>query len=238
MIDTSGFTASEIEALEHGARIKSGMVHDSESRIPLLWPTGCHGDPNIMKIADWAAKRVTQFVETGTDAGSTIGYIARMYPRLECNSCEADARMYNAACENLINHPNVVLYLASSTKFLYDIHPHPSALFWLDAHSHGWGCELDQEVAIVLERWDSGYIFMDDFHVPYSPGFGFDWYEQFGPLSWANVSKVLPDELRRKIKSISYPCYEPKKGTRGFGFIVFGDVEDIISEDLETRLGM
>ena len=149
-----------------------------------------------------------------------------MYPRLDCYTCEMDTKLYNAAKINLHTHPNIEMSHQMSTDFLrYTIEPADCAMFWLDAHSHGWGCELDKELAIVLRRWKGGYIFMDDFQVPDKHDFGYDWYDSFGPLNWENVSKDLPVKAKNKIKQMFYPHYPYIFGTRGWCLLVFGDAD-------------
>ena len=127
---------------------------DNAQRVPVFWPVGFHGDGNLMRLVDILAARVTQFIETGTDSGSTVGYLARMYPHITCYSCETDKQTFEIAQLNLADHPkNVCLQHAHSMDFLaaWYLATVPS-LFWLDAHSDGWGCKLDEELAIVLER--------------------------------------------------------------------------------------
>lgn len=202
-------------------------VNDNGHRIAVLSPTGYHGDPNIMRLIDQLVVNCTQFVETGTEAGSTIGYTARMYPHLNCVSVEMDPGTHQAASYHLQNHQNVTLVNQHSLEFLNEI-PTPldkPALFWLDAHSHGWGCVVGNEVGIVLDRWPSGYIILDDFEVPGDDAFGFDWYESYGKLNWVTVNGNLTEEQKARITGRYYPNYKSPYGTRGWILITFGDVE-------------
>ena len=110
-----------------------------------------------------------------------------------------------------------------------------STLFWLDAHSHGWGCKLGDELSIILARWQSGYILMDDFQVPGRPELGYDWYESDGPVNWENMGKAVKDHP--KLNRLYYPNYPPPFGTRGFGLLVFGDASieglpEFLTEDI------
>lgn len=205
-----------------GHPIKSGMVDDNAKRVHIYWPIGFHGDPNLLKVVDDLTAKVTQFVEAGTDTGSTTGYAARMYPHMSCYTVEVDPGTFKAASLNLVNHGNITMENQHSLDFLSQIPADDIALFWLDAHSHGWGCSLGKEAAIVLERWHGGYILMDDFHVPGRDDYGFDWYDGY-KLDWDTILQDIPEEFRSNIHSIHYPNYEPPFGTRGWVLIQFGD---------------
>jgi len=213
--------------------------NDNSTRLSVFCPSGFHGDPYLLQLVDSLVEGVDQFIETGTEAGSTIGYVARMYPHMGCNSCETDEGTHLAAKASLVNHANVALWIEHSTGFLQDITTSPSALFWLDAHSHGWGCSLGEEITIILQRWQSGYILLDDFLVPSRPDFGFDWYDTFGKLDWATVSKDIPETLQTRINGIYYPNYpilQPGAPNRGWCLITFGkDTEDFMPPEFLTK---
>jgi len=199
-------------------------IDDNARRINIYCPTGFHGDPYLLQVVDTLAEHVNQFVETGTEAGSTVGYFARMYPHVECFTAETDFKTLETACKNFANHNNIQPYNKHSLDFLKEITPYSlPTLFWLDAHSHGWGCDLGEETAIILERWSGGYILFDDFLVPERPDFGYDWYESYGKLSWEKIVEDIPEELMPRVKQLIYPNYEPKFGWRGWALVVFGD---------------
>lgn len=203
-------------------------TNDNEHRLSVYMPSGFHGDPYLMQLIDSFAGECIQFIETGTEAGSTVGYVARMYPHMECYTAETDPGTHELAKYNTANHPNIDHSNIHSLEFLKELPPsiETPALFWLDAHSHGWGCDLGEEVDIILQRWSSGYIFLDDFQVPGREDFGFDWYDTFGKLNWETVSADITPEMMERIKGIYYPEYIPPYGTRGWLLIRFGDVPD------------
>jgi hypothetical protein len=207
-------------------------VNDNGRRINFLSPTGYHGDPNIMKLVDTLVIPCTQFIETGTEAGSTVGYTARMYPHLECYTVETDPDTFNAASVHLANHTNIYQSQGHSLEWLQSVEAHDTpSLFWLDAHSHGWGCVVGGEVGIVLSRWQRGYILLDDFEVPGRDDFGFDWYESYGKLNWETVKADLTPEQLARINARYYPKYKSPYGTRGWMLIAFGDIPGVeISE--------
>lgn len=214
-------------------------IDDNATRINPYSFTGFHGDPYLLQVVDTLAERVNQFVETGTEAGSTVGYFARMYPHIHCWTTEADQGTYEDALSNVANHSNITLCNDHSLDFLKENNPISPALFWLDAHSHGWGCDLGEETVIILERWSSGYILFDDFLVPERPDFGYDWYESYGKLSWEKIVEDIPEELMPKVRQLIYPNYEPKFGWRGWALVVFGDAPafDSLTSDL-LHMGM
>ena len=211
----------------------SQMKHetdDNANRINVLMPCGFHGDQKLMKLVDHLVPNVSHFVETGTEAGSTVGYMARMYPSLQCWTCEADEKTYETAKANTANLPAINHHLGESEEWLeHDFAPHQSAygLFWLDAHSHGWGCPLGKEVNTILKNWPGGYILMDDFQVPDRPEFGFDWYDSFGKVNWETIEKDIQIEQYAKIKETRYPAYECLPGGRGWMLLRFGDVPEV-----------
>lgn len=198
-------------------------TNDNATRISVYCPAGFHHDPAIMRLVDEVAEHCNQFVESGTEAGSTVGYTARMYPHLDCYSAETDEGTHNLARHNIGDRENVALVNMHSLDFLRELQPEGKGLFWLDAHSHGWGCDLGEEVDIVLKKWESGYIFLDDFEVPDREDFGFDWYESYGKLNWETIVKDITPEALSRINGLFYPNYEPPYGTRGFLLIWFGD---------------
>jgi len=214
---------------------------DNAARIPIYWHIGCHGDPYILKLIDTLATTATQFVETGTESGSTLGYVARMYPHLVCESCETDRGTFEAAQNHLQNHSNVGIWNTHSTEFLQYLPARLSTIFWLDAHSHGWGCSLGSEVSIILSRWNSGYILLDDFEVPNRPELGFDWYESYGKLNMETVLNDITPELQPRITGIYYPNYPPSPpgttifGNRGWCLITFGDISEFTCPDFLTK---
>ena len=204
---------------------------NNDTRVNVFCPLGFHGDPHLLRIVDILAGKVNQFIETGTEAGSTVGYFARMYPHVQCSTAEMDRVTHETASKNLANHDNIILFNQHSLDFLKafldqrgSINTGP-VLFWLDAHSHGWGCDLGEEVGIILDRWDSGYILLDDFQVPDHPEFKFDNYESYGPLNMDNIAKELTQEQQDKIALVIYPSYKPTWPARGWALIIFGDVE-------------
>ena len=186
-------------------------------------PTGFHGDPHLLSLVDSLAAKVSHFIETGTEAGSTVAYVARMYPHLTCWTCEADPGTYEKAKENTSNIPNIYYANIESQEWLNAFERDVPALFWLDAHSHGYDCPLGIEVNTILSRWSGGYILMDDFQVPSRPDFGYDWYTTFGKVNWETVAASLTPTTLSTITQAFYPNYPTFPGARGWMLLVFGN---------------
>lgn len=206
-------------------------TNDNATRLSVYMPSGYHGDPHLMALVDSLAAQCKQFIETGTEAGSTVGYTARMYPHLKCYTTETDKGTHELAAHNLSNHQNIDMFNQHSLDFLKGLQPESPVLGWLDAHSHGWGCDLGEEVDIVLDRWESGFLFLDDFEVPGHSEFGFDWYDSYGKLNWETIKKDITPEMLKRIDGIYYPNYKPQFGARGTCLIAFGGLQYTIPED-------
>ncbi len=209
----------------------------------VIWRNhGFHGDPNLMALVDLIVRtsNIRTFIETGTESGSTLGYMARTYPDLECVSCEADRRIYQTAKQNLSRHPNATIKNKKAVPFLDRFSYHYSGLgrpvlFWLDAHSHGYGCTLPEELGIILSRIQSGYIFIDDFLVPDNPEFKYDEYVFEGEepivLDQEYIRPAIEGSGRTSEIYIQYPNYEPQYNGRGWILLTFGHTPVMSKEE-------
>jgi len=205
-----------------------------ENRRVVWCNHGFHADQNLMGLVDQLiiTSDIRVFIETGTESGSTLGYVARTYPHLKCFSCEADRRIYRVAKENLIRHPNVIIKNTKSVPFLGGgFKPSvrlPITLFWLDAHSHGYGSTLQEELSIIFSRWESGYILIDDFKVLDDPDFRYDEYEFNGEMVTLEQSYIEPtiqNSGRMDEIFLQYPNYKPSYKGRGWVLITFGNAK-------------
>ncbi len=192
-----------------------------------------HDDPVLLAVIDSIIRgqRLTHFVETGTEAGSSLLYMADTYPQLErLYSCEAHVPTYKQAAENLKAHrQRVSLFIGKSLDFLARFGEmmayvmEQPALFWLDAHSHGFGTDLPEELAFITAHWSGGYILVDDIRVPGRPDFGYDVYKR-GPLSWELIEGSLAPG---SVSQVWWPGYTPGlfPGGRGWLLLAFGGVD-------------
>lgn len=217
---------------------KSGKKQEDRA---LSWTNvGFHGDKELMKLVDFiiSVSKIESFIETGTEAGNTLAYVARTYPSMTCYSCDADKRATDVAKANLSNHPNVKIYNKKAVPFLKGLKgpdPKKPGLFWLDAHSHGYGCTLPEEIGLILSKFEMGYILIDDFKVP-GADFGFDKYwmpsdkgeEQVEVhLDYNFIQPAIAASGRASEVTGQYPDYKPVYQNRGWILLRFGDIPKI-----------
>ena len=143
---------------------------------------GFHGDQNLLQLVDLMTHNCNYFIETGANVGSTLAYVARTYPHIQCLSCEPDLQAFQHAVKNTISLPNVSIFNETSQEFLKRIaqeHAYlfeGNVLFWLDAHGYGFKWPLKEEIAFITMNFKAAYILIDDFKVPGLQCFGYDEY--------------------------------------------------------------
>lgn len=203
---------------------------DPERYIPdLMVPF--HGDKVLLAVVDDLVRvqELKLFVETGTEVGAAVLHVANTWPEVRCYTCEAHLPTMKRAQENLKEHRGQVSIFAGKSQDFFERFANQMpdmmerrALFWLDAHSHGFGCDLPAEVAFVTRSWSGGYILIDDFQVPGHPDFQFDVYKT-GALCW----DLIRDSLER-VNNVWWPDYPapPAPLGRGWVLLVFGDAPD------------
>lgn len=133
---------------------------------------------------------IAEVVETGTFIGNTTGYFAKMLPKIRILTCELSPRFYGLAKMRLKQFDNVHISCMDSRTFLsqievnFDISDYPS-FFYLDAH---WNSDLPllEELIIIKKKRPNAIIMIDDFQVPYDPGYAFDNYGAGKKLSIEN----------------------------------------------------
>lgn len=149
---------------------------------PLL-PEGLHGDKNLQRIVEEYLGESKLFIETGTNVGSTLKFIASKHPDVKCYSCEPDRRTYKRAKSHVKELHNVDLRNELSPDFLYNLVRENSnilnekVVFWLDSHGYGFQWPLREEIEFITSNFKKFYVFIDDFQVPDISEFGFDVYE-------------------------------------------------------------
>jgi len=173
-------------------------------------------------------KVVEVFIETGSNVGSTLAYVARSYPHVKCFSCEPNPKTFPCAQQNTNDLPNVYLFNEKSQQFLERIqreYPHlleKSILFWLDAHGYGFEWPLRDEIYFITRYFRKVFILIDDFKVPGLDCFGYDTY-QGQECSF----EYIKDALNPKIEyTLYYPNYIERTSRhhplRGWGLLEFG----------------
>jgi hypothetical protein len=188
---------------------------------------GFHGDEFLLGIVDSLAQGTEYFFETGTNVGSTLAYVARKYPQLECFSCEIDPRAYILAKSNTTGLENVQLFNETSQSFLRrfikrDRILKSTPLFWLDAHGHGFEWPLNGEMKLITHNFLSAYILIDDFYVPGRPYFGYDSY--MGQV--CSLEFIQPSLNPMHSYVVYYPTYSEHTSSvhplRGWVLITYG----------------
>lgn len=203
---------------------------------------GFHGDEYLLNLVDTLLKKSNFFVETGTNVGSTLAYVARNYPSISCLSCEPDINAYQQALANVSNYSNVSLFNETSQKFLKQILNQESiingeVIFWLDAHGYGFEWPLKEEIELITKAKNNAFILIDDFLVPELDCFGYDKHE--GQVC---SFEFIKDSLNACHNySLYYPKYTDKTSKhhplRGWGLIEYGhDQRIIFPKSLEDKI--
>ena len=201
-------------------------------------PKGFHGDRFLLELVDALVDRVGPttgtFVETGSNVGSTLGYVARRFPALACLSCEPDPDAHAAAVEHACIRADVELFQETSQEFLVRLARDRAGiesapiLAWLDAHDYGYEWPLRDEVTYFTERFESGYLLVDDFRVPHDESFGWDAYGG-RECSFEYIADAIAPGVAYRVY---YPAYRehtsPWHPLRGWGLLQFGPrLEDL-----------
>jgi hypothetical protein len=120
-------------------------------------------------------------VETGTFLGTTTDFMART-TGLPTFSVEPTGRHYGFALARLWRSKNVHLLRGDSRTVLRILLEGPirqsrnrNVFVYLDAHWNG-DHPLIQELEIVFDRCPNAIVMVDDFHVPFDAGYGYDSY--------------------------------------------------------------
>ena len=187
-----------------------------------------HGDPHLQELVRLLIPETVLFVETGAGAGDSLKWVAEQYPSLLCWSCEAhgptykQAQRYTVALSNvhILNGLSTELFTMFETKMPGLITRR--AFFWLDAHSHGFGCTLREEVATIIRLWRGGYILIDDFEVVGRPEFAYDLHEDIS-IGWEFIKSSVD---RERFRGLWGPNYKARTEDRGWGLLAFGDLVD------------
>ena len=194
---------------------------------------GFHGDLYLLSLVDLLMSNCSIFVETGANVGTTLAYVAKKFPRIQCYSCEPDAMAYRYARRNTHQLRNVRLYNESSQVFLKrlindGLSSDGDVLFWLDAHGYGFEWPLIEEIDRITTNWKKAYILIDDFRVPHLDCFGYDEYDgQVCSFEYIEASLSRANDYR-----LYYPSYSDKTSEhhplRGWGLIEYGHEEALV----------
>lgn len=172
---------------------------------------GFHGDLVLIDIIDTLINecRIEQFIETGTNVGSTLAFVARKYPSILCLSCEPDYQAYQEAVINNKDLENVRLFNKDSNEFMQVIDreyrdiKEKNTMVWLDAHGYGFKWPLRDEISFFLSSFKKILLLVDDFKVPELTEFGYDEYEG-QTCSFEYIQDKIPRDVELELY---YPSY-------------------------------
>lgn len=147
-----------------------------------FFDVGFHGDKYLIEVASEYLNNATHFLETGTNVGSTLQFVAKQFPKVQCLSCEPDPGAFAEAQKNTAGHNNVRIKNCDAISFLHGAEEELPArgsglVCWVDAHGHGFQWPLREEIKFLTERFPEAAIFIDDFKVPGNDLFGYDQYD-------------------------------------------------------------
>jgi hypothetical protein len=220
---------------------KLRSLKTSSKRFNFL-DVGFHGDLYLLELVDTIMNKCKYFVETGTNVGSTLAYVAKKYPDTQCFSCETDMTALEHAQQNIAGYSNVRLFNKTSLEFLEKLFKQQElgdgeVLFWLDAHGYGFDWQLREEVAMITDHQGKAFLFIDDFLVPGMDCFGYDKYN-----GQTCSFEYIRDSLSSKHNySLYYPQYTDRTSRhhplRGWGFIDYGHSSELVlPEKLRKRI--
>lgn len=207
-----------------------------------LHKLGFHGDLHLLKVIDNLIENgITTFIETGTNVGSSLLYLAEKYPNINCISCEPDKEAYDIACKNTAHLKNVRIYNLLSQDFIeilsneYEHLYQEKILVWLDAHGYGFDWPLRKEVNYFTSKFNNAFMAIDDFKVPKIDAFKYDAYnEQECSHDYINQSIATKDY------TLLYPAYTEKTSTfhplKGWGIYILGNTKPKFNKEVETLI--
>jgi len=212
--------------------IALNLSAERQRKLSPFHELGFHGDTYLMELARLLLGKSRYFIETGTNVGSTLAYVARNYPHVHCFSCEPDLQAYQTARTNVANFQNVEIYNETSQQFIDRLNSQKQlfdrrCVFWLDAHGFGFEWPLRAEIEFITHRFESGYILIDDFLVPGQNQFSYDQYK--GQIcSFEFIKSAIKGNLHF---ALYYPSYREKTSPHhpltGWGLIAFGECRNM-----------
>jgi hypothetical protein len=142
-------------------------------------------------------------VETGTFRATTTEHVAQRFMG-PIYTCEINGRYFEYSKKRLEPFPNVYIERIDSRVFLRHLFKTNAlsqrvVLFYLDAHWNGQ-FPFREELAVIVRHRVKGLIMVDDFQVPFDPGYGFDDYGQGNKLT---VEILYP--YREELKTAYFP---------------------------------
>ena len=172
-------------------------------------------------------------LETGTNAGDTTEFLAKMFPNLPVLTCEIEQKYVDVANIRLEKYDNVNVFLQSSEKFLAQYaHKYNFPFVFLDAHWQDYW-PLHDELNIIK----SGAVCVDDCDIG-DIGFGYDAYNNV-VCNPEMISQALGEKAKvftnNPHSEYTYPCMQ-KDRRGGRGYYVLGKDTDVIEQNDNFKL--
>jgi predicted O-methyltransferase YrrM len=172
---------------------------------------------------------VEAIIETGTFMGATteffLGFGVHVY------SVETKPRFHYFARRRFRRAANVELALSDSRTYLSQLAarrdvPKQNVLFYLDAHWYD-DIPLRDEVRLARQHWRDSVIVVDDFQVPYDPGYG---YDEYGPGVAFSIEYLVPELDGFSVFYPSTPSGEETGHRRGSIVLAMGTAARIADD--------
>lgn len=192
-----------------------------------VFDVGFHGDRYLLALVDRLMPEAANYIETGTNLGSTTRYVAERFAPLAVHACEMDRAAADHARRLIADADHAEVYCQGSPDFIHWLHDHKPDLrrslnfYFLDAHGHGFEWPLAGELE-YLSQFERAILLIDDVQVPGRPEFQYGRYggtectlayieHSLAPGRTYDV--VLPDYAERT---------SPHHPLEGYAFVAFG----------------
>jgi hypothetical protein len=162
---------------------------------------------------------IKTIIETGTWIGNTTELLSYIFDKVI--TIEIDPQFYIDA-SRLDKLQNVTRLLGDSSEWLEKIYLYDKeyTLIFLDAHSFGHGCPLNQELEALIKNTSINkklILVIHDCLNPHQPEFGYDTYED-KPISY----ELIKDNIIKLYNNNYYYAYNGKASgeKRGVMFVI------------------
>ena len=179
----------------------------------------------LVELIDFGA-----MVETGTFRGTTTLFMQQV-GGVDVYSCEANDRYFAYAVKQLADVPLIHLAKSDSRVFLSKLGKNDTlraktVFFYLDAH---WDADLPllEELRLILERFPSWIVMIDDFEVANRSDYAFDDYGENAVLSVDLLASIPRDDMA--LFYPNWPLAGLPDGQRGFVVLASGANAEVIA---------
>jgi hypothetical protein len=182
------------------------------------------------------ACRFDAILETGTFRGSTTLFLCHNSNGSPVHSTEINPRFFQLSRRRLRFLPNLHLYNLDSRAFLsaLKLRQESRAFFYLDAH---WRDDLPlaEEIELIIGKFHTFGIMVDDFEVPDNSGYAYDDYGPGKSLSLRDFP--FHKDNRMRVYFPSRPASRESGIRRGCVVLVSPDLKDAV-DSLDCLRGL